>query len=70
MWISPTCATNGLVRLDRIPGVHIEYDGDSTKRIASYDWDGKHRFLLNDLIRNEGFGNLYLYDTTTREATS
>ena len=65
----PNCATNGLVRLDRIPGVHIEYDGESTRRIASYDWDGEHRFLLNDLIRNEGFGNLYLYDSNTRDAT-
>jgi serine/threonine protein kinase len=65
----PNCATNGLVRLDRIPGVHIEYDGESTKRIASYDWDGKQRFLLNDSIRNEGFGNLYLYDSNTKEAT-
>jgi serine/threonine protein kinase len=65
----PNCATNGLVRMDRIPGVHIDYDGDSTRRITSYDWDGKNRFLLNDSIRNEGFGNLYLYDTTTKEAT-
>jgi len=64
----PNCATNGLVRLDRIPGVHIEYDAESTKRIASYDWDGKNRFLVNDLIRNDGFGNLYLYDTGTKEA--
>ena len=64
----PNCATNGLVRLDRIPGVRIEYDEESTKRIASYDWDGEHRFLLNDLIRNEGFGNLYLYDSSTKEA--
>lgn len=64
----PNCATTGLVRLDQIPGSHIEYDGDSTKRIASYDWDGKHRFLLNDNIRNEGFGNLYIYDSNTREA--
>jgi hypothetical protein len=65
----PNCATNGLVRLDRIPGVHIEYEGESTRRIASYDWDGEHRFLLNDSIRNEGFGNLYLYDSSTKEAT-
>jgi hypothetical protein len=65
----PTCATTGLVRMDRIPGSHIEYDAESTRRIASYDWDGEHRFLLNDSIRNEGFGNLYLYDSNTKEAT-
>jgi Tol biopolymer transport system component len=64
----PNCATTGLVRLDRIPGPHIDFEGDSTKRIASYDWDGNHLFLLNDMIRNDGFGNLYLYDSNTKEA--
>ncbi|MGE5375426.1 MAG: protein kinase domain-containing protein, partial [Bacteroidota bacterium] len=66
----PNCDTNGLVRLDRIPGVHINYESDSTRRIASYDWDGKHQFLLNDAIRNDGFGNLYLYDSQTKKATT
>ena len=65
----PNCATTGLVRLDRIPGAHINYDGDSTKRITSYDWDGKNQFLLNDAIRNDGFGNLYLYDSQTKKNT-
>ena len=64
----PNCATTGLVRLDRIPGAHIDYENESTSRITSYDWDGQHRFLLNDSIRNEGFGNLYLYDSNTKEA--
>lgn len=64
----PNCATVGPVRLDRIPGAHIEYDSDSTKRIVSYDWDGKNVFLLNDSIRNDGFGNLYLYNSATKEA--
>jgi len=62
----PRCATVGPVRLDRIPGARIDFDSDSTKRIASYDWDGDHRFLLNDSLRNDGFGNLYLYDSQTR----
>ncbi|MGE5463375.1 MAG: protein kinase domain-containing protein, partial [Syntrophothermus sp.] len=65
----PSCATTGLVRLDRIPGTHIEYDRDSTKRIGSYDWDGKDQFLLNDSIRSDGFGNLYVYNTGTKEVT-
>jgi serine/threonine protein kinase len=64
----PNCATTGLVRLDRIPGPHIDFEGESTRRIASYDWDGEHLFLLNDLIRNDGFGNLYLYNSNTKES--
>lgn len=64
----PSCDTVGPVRIDRIPGSHIDFDSESTKRISSFDWDGDHLFLLNDSIRNEGFGNLYLYDSKTREA--
>jgi len=64
----PNCSTVGPVRIDRIPGRHIDFDSKSTKRIASYDWDGDHLFLLNDSIRNDGFGDLYLYDSKTQDA--
>ena len=64
----PNCDTVGPVRIDRIPGSHIEFDRDSSKRVTSYDWDGDHLFLLNDSIRNEGFGNLYIYDSNTKES--
>ena len=62
------CATTGLVRMDQIPGTHIEYENESTRRITSYDWDGDRRFLWNDSIRNDGFGNLYLYDSVSKES--
>lgn len=65
----PNCDTVGLVRLDKIPGSRIDFEKDSSNRIASYDWDGKDLFVLNDSIRNDGFGNLYLYNSTTREST-
>lgn len=63
------CANVELSRLDTIPGGRINFDKDSTKRIGSFDWDGKNLFLLNDTIRNDGFGNLYLYNSDTRETT-
>ena len=56
------------MRLDTIPGGHIEFESDSMKRVTSFDWDGGSLFLLNDSIRNEGFGNLYLYNGKTKEA--
>ena len=62
----PNCDTVGPVRVAKIPGTHIEYSSESSKRITSYDWDGGHLFLLNDSIRNEGFGDLYLYDSQAR----
>ncbi len=64
----PNCATVGPVRLDRIPGSHIDFGKDSTNRIASYDWDGKYLFLLNDSMRNDGFGDLYMYNSQSKES--
>ena len=63
----PDCDTVGPVRVAKIPGTRIVFDSDSTRRITSYDWDGDHLFLLNDSIRNDGFGNLYVYDSESRE---
>ena len=63
----PNCSTVGPVRVDRFPGARITFDSESTKRLGSFDWDGNHLFLLNDNLRNDGFGNLYLYDSQTRK---
>ena len=63
----PNCDTVGPVRIAKIPGTRISFDSESTKRITSYDWDGGQLFLLNDNIRNDGFGNLYVYDSQSRQ---
>ena len=63
----PNCDTVGPVRVAKVPGTRIDFDSESTKRITSYDWDGDHLFLLNDSIRNDGFGNLYVYDSQARQ---
>jgi serine/threonine protein kinase len=63
----PLCDTVGPVRIAKIPGARITFESESTKRITSYDWDGDHLFLLNDSIRNDGFGNLYVYDSQIRQ---
>ena len=64
----PNCVTVGPVRVAKIPGTRIDFSSESSKRITSYDWDGDHLFLLNDAIRNDGFGDLYLYDSQARQA--
>lgn len=63
------CLNVALSRLDTIPGGRITYDKESTRRLGSFDWDGRNLFLLNDSIRNDGFGNLYLYNSETRGVT-
>jgi len=40
---------------------------ETTDKITSFDWDGDHLFLLNDSVRNDGFGDLYLYDSQTQQ---
>jgi serine/threonine protein kinase len=66
----PNCANIGLTRIDKFPGVNFGFTNkESTKRITSFDWDGGNLFLLNDDVRNDGFGDLYLYDTETRQET-
>jgi len=61
------CKNVELSRLDTIPGGRIEFDKNSTKRLGSFDWDGKNLFLLTDSIRNDGFGDMYLYNSETKE---
>jgi tRNA A-37 threonylcarbamoyl transferase component Bud32 len=64
------CANTGLARIDKFPGLNFAFTNkESTKRITSFDWNGESLFLLNDDVRNDGFGDLYLYDTETRQET-
>jgi len=57
------CNSSQLVPTDIFPATHFAI-GSTT--IPSYDWDGDHLFLLNDFKRNNGFGDLYLYDSETQ----
>jgi hypothetical protein len=66
----PNCANTGVTRIDKFPGLNFGFTNtDSTKKITSFDWNGGNRFLLNDSVRNDGFGDLYLYDSETRQET-
>lgn len=65
----PNCANTGPARMDKFPGLHFDFSNkETTRKITSYAWDGDHLFLLNDAVRNDGFGDLYLYDSQTRQA--
>lgn len=62
------CRNIGPTRVDKFPGLNFGfYNADTTKKITSYDWDGDHLFLLNDSVRNDGFGDLYVYDSDTKQ---
>ena len=54
--------------IDEFPGKHFSPDGyASNPTLPSYHWDGNENFLLNTLIRNGGYGELYIYNVFTQE---
>lgn len=59
----PKCKTVGAVGIDRFPFQRFSFNGS---QIPSFDWNGKNLFLVNDTQRNDGFGNVYLYDSETQ----
>jgi len=60
----PNCASQTLEPTDVFPGNHFPFESST---IPSFEWDGNHLFLLNDTNRNDGFGNLYLYDSEIQD---
>lgn len=59
----PKCKTVGAVGIDRFPFERFSFNGS---QVPSFDWNGGKLFLVNDTQRNDGFGNLYLYDSETQ----
>ena len=53
--------------MDEFPAKHFLPEGyERYPILPSYDWDGVQRFLFNSFQRNAGYGELYLYDMSTR----
>jgi hypothetical protein len=66
----PNCANTGPTRVEKFPGFNFRFsNADTTNKIASFGWDEDHLFLLSDIVRNDAFGDLYLYDSQTQQET-
>jgi serine/threonine protein kinase len=53
---------------DEFPGKRFIPEGyERFPLLPSYDWDGNQRFLFNTFKRNAGYGELYIYNTSTLE---
>lgn len=51
---------------DEFPNNNFIPDGYAAHPvIPAFAWDGNNKFLLNTYKRNEGYGDIYLYDTST-----
>ncbi|HSF82234.1 MAG TPA: protein kinase [Anaerolineales bacterium] len=55
--------------LDNFPASRFEMRGyNKTPVIPSYAWDGSFLFALNNTMRNDGFGDLYIYNMELHKA--
>ncbi len=56
------CIPNPLVQI-QFPEPHFPYKGYQTNpSIENYSWDGEALFVLNDNKRNDGFGDLHVFN--------
>ena len=63
------CGVGDLGLLDRFPGTRFRPIGfDRDRTIQSFGWDGEDNFALVGHVRDDGYGNLYLYNIRTHNA--
>jgi serine/threonine protein kinase len=55
--------------IDNFPPPRFGLDGyTKNPTIQNFDWDGGTLFALNSIVRNDGFGNLYIYNSEQHKA--
>lgn len=58
-----------LPRLDEFPAGRFTMEGyDVQPRLQNFAWDGDRLFALFSFIRNDGFGDMWIYNTETHRA--
>jgi len=62
------CISNPAVQI-QFPQPHFTFgEYDRTPKLTSFSWDGVSLFAMTGLTRNEGFGELYLFNWETFKA--
>jgi hypothetical protein len=63
------CDANKIKVLDEFPGTRFSPRGyGSNPTIPDFDWDGRSLFLMNSAERNNGWGDLYVYNEDVHQA--
>ena len=63
------CQKASVVVWDDFPAKHFVPNGyERYSVLPSYHWDGNWEFLLNSLIRNQNYGDLYFYNISSKLA--
>lgn len=63
------CGNNTPISYDQFPGTRFTLPKFSElRKFQDFGWDGRDLFGLVDYVRNDGFGNMYVYNTSTKRA--
>jgi dipeptidyl aminopeptidase/acylaminoacyl peptidase len=54
---------------DNFPGTRFTPDGYQTREMPDFDWDGLDQFVFNTARRNNGWGEMYIYNWKTHKPT-
>jgi serine/threonine protein kinase len=62
------CVPETIDLLDNFPGTRFNPVGFQNREMPDFDWDGVDLFVFNTSRRNNGWGELYLYNWKTHRA--
>ena len=62
-----SCDPNKIVRVDNFPGDRFNPIGYQNRELPDFDWDGADLFIFNTSRRNNGWGELYMYNKVTHK---
>ena len=63
-----TCRPEAIHVLENFPGSHFTPTGFQNREMPDFDWDGSELFVFNTSRRNNGWGELYMYNWKTHKA--
>jgi hypothetical protein len=62
-----SCNPEQIQRVDNFPGDRFVPIGYQTRELPDFDWDGSDLFVFNTSRRNNGWGELYMYNMVTHK---
>jgi hypothetical protein len=62
------CTPSTIDQLDNFPALRFPVQGYQNRLIPDIDWDGNDLFVFNTDRRNNGWGELYVYDWVLHKA--
>jgi hypothetical protein len=61
------CKPELIAQKDNFPGIRFTPAGYQTREMPDFDWDGVDQFVFNTARRNNGWGEMYIYNWRTHK---